>query len=61
MLVLFVTVTHAVPESVVAVPMQELMEGMEGDSVEGGGVGALEKLSNKLSAFLNECRGIQVL
>ena len=36
------------------------MEGMEGDSGEGGGVRALEKVANKLSVFLNECRNIQV-
>ena len=36
------------------------MEGMEGDSGEGGGVRALEKVANKLNVFLNECRNIQV-
>ena len=36
------------------------MEGVEGDGGEGGGVGALEKLSNKLSTFLSECRNVQV-
>ena len=34
---------------------------MEGMEVEGNGIGALEKLANKLSSFLNECRSIQVL
>ncbi len=37
--------------------LKELLEGME---VEGNGVGALEKLANKLSSFLNDCRNVQV-
>ena len=36
------------------------MEGVEGDGGDNGGAGALEKLSNKLSGFLNECKNIQV-
>ena len=61
LLLLFILLATAPSSTVsVCVPMQELMEGMEGDSGEGGGIGALEKLANKLNAFLNECKGVQV-
>lgn len=36
------------------------MEGVEGEGGDNGGPGALEKLSSKLSSFLNDCKNIQV-
>ena len=38
---------------------QELMEGMDSDRPDGGGSGALEKLSSKLSSFISEARGVK--
>ena len=38
---------------------QELMEGMDSDRPDGGGSGALEKLSTKLSSFISEARGVK--
>ena len=35
------------------------MEGMDSDRPDGGGSGALEKLSTKLSSFISEARGIK--
>ena len=35
------------------------MEGMDSDRPDGGGSGALEKLSSKLSGFISEARGIK--
>ena len=38
--------------------LQELMEGMDSDMGDGGGSGALEKLTTKLSTFLSDARSI---
>ena len=35
------------------------MEGMDSDRPDGGGSGALEKLSTKLSSFISEARGVK--
>ena len=35
------------------------MEGMDSDRGEGGGSGALEKLTTKLNGFLNDARNIK--
>ena len=37
---------------------QELMEGMDSDHGDGGGSGALEKLTTKLNTFLSDARGV---
>ena len=40
--------------------IQELLEGgMDGDRGNGGGVGALDKLSSKLSQFLSDLRTVK--
>lgn len=39
--------------------LQELMEGMDSDRPDGGGSGALEKLSTKLLSFISEARGVK--